>query len=140
MRVKAWARTQIYLAYARRGNIKDYRELRENRGKLDFQVTRDGKSEMRDWLIVRRDPDARRLEGLIFLEGERDGDAILKSTTKYMQRFVKMPKEIPSCRSQLNLVIFFLYSSIIMGWARENVRISFRGIALTRIAPNALYD
>lgn len=100
---------------ARRGNIKDYRELRENRGKLDFQVTRDGKSEMRDWLIVRRDPDARRLEGLIFLEGERDGDAILKSTTKYMQRFVKMPKEIPSCRSQLNLVIFFLYSSIIMG-------------------------
>lgn len=47
---------------ARRGNIKDYRELRENRGKLDFQVTRDGKSEMRDWLIVRRDPDARRLE------------------------------------------------------------------------------
>lgn len=96
---------------ARRGNIKDYRELRENRGKLDFQVTRDGRSEMCDWLIVRRDPDARRLEGLIFLEGEKAGDAILKSTTKYIRQFIKMPKEISSCRSQLSLIIlfFFLY-------------------------------
>lgn len=94
---------------ARRENIKDYRELRENRGKLDFQVTCDGKSEMCDWLIVRRDPDARRLEGFIFLEG-RTEIVTLKSTTTYMQQFIKIPKEISSCRFQLNLIIFFSLS------------------------------
>lgn len=67
---------------SRRGNIKDYRELRENRGKLDFQVTRDGKSEMRDWLIVRRDPDARRLDGAYLLRREEGRRCDLKIDNK----------------------------------------------------------